>query len=82
MNNELKLFRAKHDLTQAELAERVGVSRQTITAIETGKYNPSLELALKLAECFGCRVEDLFSPDHSPADVNPVPSVDHDLDVG
>lgn len=82
MDNELKIYRAKHDLTQAELADRVGVSRQTITAIETGKYDPSLELALKLARCFGCQVEELFRPDHSTADVSPLPSVDHDSQPG
>lgn len=61
VENQLKVFRAKHDLTQEELAIEVGVSRQTINAIETGKYNPSLELALKLADYFDVRVEDVFS---------------------
>ena len=61
MENELKVFRAKKDITQKELAEEMEVSRQTINAIETGKYNPSLELALKLAKFFDTNVEQIFS---------------------
>lgn len=61
VENELKVYRAKHDITQEELAVEVGVSRQTINAIETGKYNPSLELALKLADHFDSNIEELFS---------------------
>ena len=60
MKNKLKVFRAKEDITQKELATEMDVSRQTINAIETGKYNPSLELALKLSDYFDCNVEDLF----------------------
>jgi putative transcriptional regulator len=60
MENSLKVLRAKKDITQEELAEIVNVSRQTINAIETGKYNPSLELAFKLADCFDCKIEDIF----------------------
>ena len=60
MKNELRVFRAKHNLTQGELAERLCVSRQTINAIETEKYDPSLPLAFKIAEIFGCRIEDVF----------------------
>ena len=63
MENSLKVWRAREDLTQAELANQVGVSRQTINAIETGKYDPSLELAFKLATRFDCRIEDIFSFD-------------------
>ncbi len=47
-------------MTQAELAEKVEVSRQTIIAIEQGKFNPSVKLALRLAKLFGCQVEDIF----------------------
>ncbi len=61
MENELKVFRAKKDITQKELATEMDVSRQTINAIETGKYDPSLELALKLAEYFETSVEEIFS---------------------
>ena len=64
MENDLKVWRAKADVTQAELAEAVGVSRQTINAIERGRYDPSLELAFKLARYFDCRIEDIF--DYEP----------------
>lgn len=60
MKNNIKVYRAIHDLTQETLAEKVGVTRQTIHAIEKGKYDPSLELAFKLARLFGIRVEDIF----------------------
>ncbi|MCJ7429497.1 MAG: helix-turn-helix transcriptional regulator [Candidatus Nanohaloarchaeota archaeon QJJ-5] len=61
IETELRTLRNANDITQAELAKEVGVSRQTINAIETGKYNPSLELALKLATYFETTVEDIFS---------------------
>jgi putative transcriptional regulator len=60
MRNELRVLRARHNLTQAELAEKLGVSRQTINAIETEKYDPSLPLALKIASVFGQYVEEIF----------------------
>lgn len=60
MKNELRQYREKAGLTQEKLAERVAVSRQTIISIENGRYTPSLELALKFAALFDCRVEDLF----------------------
>lgn len=60
MKNNLQVWRAKKDLTQEDLAEKVGVTRQTINAVETGKYNPSLELAFKLAEFLDCKIEDIF----------------------
>jgi putative transcriptional regulator len=60
MKNELRVFRAKYNLTQGELAERLGVSRQTVNAIETEKYDPSLPLAFKIAKVFECRIEDVF----------------------
>lgn len=60
IENQLKEFKAEQDITQAELAEEVGVSRQTINAIETGKYDPSLELALKIADFFDEKVEEPF----------------------
>ncbi len=61
MDNELKVWRAKADVTQEELADEVGVARQTINAIERGRYDPSLELAFELAEYFDCRIEDVFT---------------------
>jgi len=60
MKNKLKVYRAMHDLTQEQLAEEVDVTRQTINAIEQGKYSPSLELAFRLAGLFGVTIEDLF----------------------
>ncbi|MDZ7688882.1 MAG: helix-turn-helix transcriptional regulator [Halobacteriales archaeon] len=63
MENRLKVYRAKKEITQEELADRVDVSRQAINSVETGKYDPSLELAFKLADEFDCRIEDLFDYD-------------------
>ena len=60
MKNRLKVLRAENNLTQEELAQRVGVSRQAINAIETEKYDPSLPLALKLGKLFGKPVEEMF----------------------
>jgi putative transcriptional regulator len=54
-------------MTQEDLANKVGVSRQTIVAIEKEKYDPSLSLAFKLAKCFGVRVEELFEPEEDDA---------------
>ncbi len=64
MRNRLKVLRAERDWSQAQLAEQLDVSRQTVNALETGKYDPSLPLAFKIAALFGCRIEDLFMPDH------------------
>lgn len=61
MTNRLKVLRAECDWTQAELADRINVSRQTIHAIEKGKYIPSAMLAMKLAFVFGITVEEVFS---------------------
>jgi len=60
MKNRLKLMRTEQGWSQAVLGDRLDVSRQTIIAIETGKYDPSLPLAFKLARLFGCRIEDIF----------------------
>lgn len=60
MMNRLKEFRARSDMTQEDLAAKVGVSRQTIVAIEKQKYDPSLSLAFRLARCFGVKIEDIF----------------------
>jgi putative transcriptional regulator len=61
MKNNIKVQRAMRDMTQEELAKRVGVTRQTINAIEKGKYNPSLDLAFSLARLFDMTIEELFS---------------------
>ena len=60
MKNRLKIARAELDITQEELARRIGVSRQTINAVESGKYVPSTVLALKMAQVFGKSVEEIF----------------------
>jgi putative transcriptional regulator len=60
MKNKLKVLRAENDWSQAILADKVGVSRQTINAIETGKYDPSLPLAFKLAKLFNLQIEEVF----------------------
>ena len=61
VKNRLKVLRVMKDLTQEELAELVGVSRQTIIAIEKGKYNPSVYLAIKLARVLDTTVEEIFT---------------------
>ncbi len=66
MKNRLRVLRAEHDLTQAALAAALGVSRQTINAIEVGKYDPSLPLAFSIATAFDQKIEDIFEPDHTP----------------
>jgi putative transcriptional regulator len=63
MKNRLKILRAERDLSQAQLADLLDVSRQTINAIETEKYDPSLPLAFKIAALFGCKIEDIFQPE-------------------
>ena len=65
MKNRLKVLRAERNLSQAQLAELLDVSRQTINAIENGKYDPSLPLAFKMATLFDCLIEDIFDPDVS-----------------
>ncbi len=67
MNNRLKVLRAERNWSQADLAERLGVSRQSVNAIETGKYDPSLPLAFKIARVFGLAIEAIFD------DRQPVP---------
>jgi putative transcriptional regulator len=63
MKNRIKVLRAERDWTQADLAERLLVSRQTVNSIENGKYDPSLPLAFKIAGTFGCAIEEVFYPD-------------------
>ncbi|MBS1614577.1 MAG: helix-turn-helix transcriptional regulator [Bacteroidetes bacterium] len=60
MKNTVRIERAKHELTQAQLAEKLGVSRQTVHAIESGKYVPSTVLALRMSRLFKVLVEELF----------------------
>jgi putative transcriptional regulator len=63
MKNRLKVLRAERDWSQADLAIKLGVSRQTINAIETGKYDASLLLAFQIARFFNLRIEDIFTPE-------------------
>ena len=65
MNNRLRELRDARGWSQGELAERLQVSRQTINALETGKYDPSLPLAFRIARLFACRIEDVFLPDET-----------------
>lgn len=68
MKNRLKVLRAERDWTQARLASQLEVSRQTVNAIETGKYDPSLPLAFRLATIFGRPIEQIFTPDSAALD--------------
>lgn len=63
MKNKLKVYRAMHDLTQDELGEKLRVTRQTVISIEKEKYDPSLELAFKMARLFSVKIEDIFDYD-------------------
>ncbi|MCZ2122048.1 MAG: helix-turn-helix transcriptional regulator [Anaerolineales bacterium] len=62
MKNTLKVLRAEKNWSQADLADKLNVSRQTINAIETEKYDPSLPLAFQIAKLFGKKIEEIFSP--------------------
>ena len=62
MKNRLKVLRAERDWSQSELADRLEVSRQSVNAIETGKYDPSLPLAFRIAQLFELRIEEIFTP--------------------
>lgn len=63
MKNRLKVLRAERDWTQADLADALEVSRQTVNAIENGKFDPSLPLAFRIARLFGQSIEEIFEPD-------------------
>ncbi|MDF7777465.1 helix-turn-helix transcriptional regulator [Sphingomonas sp. AOB5] len=66
MNNRLRILRAETGLSQGDLAKLLGVSRQTINAVETDKYDPSLPLALRMAKVFGVPVDAIFLDDWTP----------------
>jgi putative transcriptional regulator len=74
MRNRLRVLRAERDWSQAELAERLSVSRQTVNAIENERYDPSLPLAFAIARVFACRIEDVFTPDGGPAPAGAPPA--------
>ncbi len=61
MNNRLRVLRAEREWSQAYLAEKLEVSRQSVNAIETGKYDPSLPLAFRIARLFGAKIEEIFT---------------------
>ena len=66
MRNGLRVLRAERAWSQADLAERLSVSRQTVNAIENERYDPSLPLAFAIARLFEARIEDVFTPDAAP----------------
>ena len=70
MNNRIKEFRAKHNLTQLDLAKKVGVRRETIVFLEKGRYNPSLQLAYEISRLFDVAIEELFIFDSSGNEEN------------
>lgn len=63
VKNRIRVLRAEHEWSQAEVAERLGIARQTINALETGKYAPSLPLAFKISKLFELPVENIFDPE-------------------
>jgi putative transcriptional regulator len=63
VKNRLRALRAERTWSQADLAEKLGVSRQTVNAVETGRYEPSLDLSFKIAKLFALRIEDIFEPE-------------------
>jgi putative transcriptional regulator len=67
MKNRLRVLRAEREWSQAVLAGHLRVSRQTVNAIETGKYDPALPLAFKMAQLFGLRIEEIFDPEDEEA---------------
>lgn len=79
VTNSIRALRFAHgEMTQAELAQRIGVTRQTVIAIEQGRYSPSLEMAFRIARVFGARLDDVFeypdSPDKDPQEGSGTPS--------
>ena len=66
MKSSLRVLRAEREWSQADLAERLGVSRQAVNALETGRHDPSLDLAFRISALFGRKVEDIFENPHVP----------------
>ena len=73
MKNRLKVFRAMHDLTQESLANKLGVTRQTVVSIENGRYDPSIGLAFRIARLFNVRIEDVFNDEERSGEYHGLP---------
>ena len=73
MKNKLKVFRAMHDLTQDSLAQKLGVTRQTVVSIENGRYDPSIGLAFRIAKLFNVHIEDVFEYEGEPGEFQGLP---------
>jgi putative transcriptional regulator len=73
MKNRIKVFRAMHDLTQEQLAGKLGVTRQTVVSLEIGKYDPSIGLAFKIARLFNVQIEDVFEYDATAGEFHGLP---------
>ena len=70
MDNRIKVLRAERDWSQQTLAQKIGVSRQAVNAVERGKHDPSLQLAFDIASQFNLRIEDIFFPEKKPSSDN------------
>jgi putative transcriptional regulator len=75
MKNRIKVFRAMHDLTQEELAGKLGVTRQTIVSLEIGRYDPSIGLAFRIARLFNVKIEDVFEYEGDSGQFHGLPPV-------
>ena len=73
MKNQLKVYRAMHDLTQESLAQQLGVTRQTVVSIENGRYDPSIGLAFRIAKLFNVHIEDVFEYEGTSGDFHGLP---------
>ena len=73
MKNKLKVFRAMHDLTQEDLANKLGVTRQTVLSLEAGRYDPSIGLAFRIAKLFNVKIEDVFEYEGDRGDFHGLP---------
>jgi putative transcriptional regulator len=73
MKNKLKVFRAMHDLTQEALANKLGVTRQTVVSIENGRYDPSIGLAFRISRLFNVRIEDIFDDEGTEGEFRGLP---------
>ncbi len=81
MKNRLKVFRAMHDITQESLARRLGVTRQTVISIETGRYDPSIELAFRIARLFNVSIEDVFTYEGQPGEFRGLPPKNEEVNI-